>query len=355
MFDSCLWLGGFEKGLNVKNHQQPDVPLSMSAASYSRNGAAAEVLTVGTRDVPLPGAGEVLVRLHASGVNPSDWKVRKGGFGRQLAHSLVIPHSDGAGVVVQVGVGVARTRIGERVWVWNGQWNRPFGTAAQYIALPSEQVVPMSDSLTFEQAACLGIPASTAIQAVRLAMIESGMRVLVTGGAGSVGHYAIQLAKLRGASVITTVSSDEKARHALEAGADHVINYRSEDVGERIRAVTNGQGVDRVIEVDFTANAATYPACVAPHAKVVIYGMGQQQATLPTFWFMRNQVKLEFIFIYDITEADRAAGLRDLCTLLDSARLRHTVAAVLPLAEIARAHDLVEQGGVIGNVVLAIP
>jgi NADPH2:quinone reductase len=327
----------------------------MQAAFYTRQGPASEVFTVGEQPTPQPGPGEVRVRLHTSGVNPSDFKTRKGGPGRPpLAWPLVIPHSDGAGTIDAVGAGVPERRIGERVWIWNGQWNRPFGTAAQWIALPSAQAVAMPDSLGDAEGACLGIPAFTALQAVRLAQLQPGMTVLVAGGAGSVGHYAIQFARRKGATVLTTVSTDAKAEHARRAGADHVIRYRDEDVAARVKALTGGQGVDAVIEMDLTANARLYPACVRPHATIVVYGMGAMESTLPTFWLMRNQATLKFVFIYEISDGDRKAGLRELDTLLREGALLHTVGQRLPLAEIARAHDLVEQGQVLGNVVLDI-
>lgn len=327
----------------------------MQAAFYSRQGPAAEVLEVGEQPTPRPGPGEVLVRLRTSGVNPSDYKVRKGGFGRTLAYPLVIPHSDGAGVVDAVGEGVPHGRVGERVWIWNGQWLRPCGTAAQYIALPSAQAVRMPDGLGDAEAACLGIPAFTALQAVRQAGLQPGMTVLVAGGAGSVGHYAVQMARRRGATVIATVSSEAKAAHARAGGADHVLFYRAEDVGARAREITGGRGVDAVIEMDFTANFPLYPACVRPGGTVVVYGMGQTEALLPTFWFMRNRITLKFVYIYEIDAADREAGLRELDVLLQEGALRHTVALRLPLAQVARAHDLVEQGQVLGHVVLDIP
>ncbi len=327
----------------------------MQAAFYTRQGPASEVLELGEQPVPEPGPGEVRVRLRTSGVNPSDYKVRKGGFGRALAWPLVIPHSDGAGVIDAVGADVPASRIGERAWIWNGQWNRPFGTAAQFIALPAAQAVAMPEGLGDAEAACLGIPAFTALQAVRQAELQPGMTVLVAGGAGSVGHYAIQFAKRRGATVLTTVSSQAKADHARSAGADHTIRYRDEDVGARVQALTGGGGVDAVIEMDFTANAALYPACVAPGATIVVYGMGATEATLPTFWFMRQRITLKFVYIYETGQADRTAGLHELDALLRSGALRHTVALRLPLAEIARAHDLVEQGRVTGHVVLDIP
>lgn len=328
----------------------------MQAAFYTRQGPAAEVLVVGEQPTPQPGPGEVRVRLRTSGVNPSDYKTRRGGPGRPpLAWPLVIPHSDGAGVIDAVGPGVPAARVGERVWTWNAQWNRPFGTAAQYVALPSEMAVAMPDTLGDAEAACLGIPAFTALQVVRHARLAPGSTVLVAGGAGSVGHYAIQLAKRAGATVLTTVSTGAKAEHALRAGADHVLRYRDEDVGARVKALTGGRGADAVLEVDFTANAQQYPSYVRPGATIVVYGMGAMEAVLPTWWFMRNRVTLRFEFIYEISAEERAAGLRELDTLLRTGALQHTVASRLPLAGIARAHDLVEQGQVLGNVVLDIP
>jgi NADPH2:quinone reductase len=304
---------------------------------------------------PEPGPGEMRVRVALSGVNPGDTKKRGDWLGYGMPFPRIVPHSDGAGVIDAVGEGVPATRIGERVWIWNGQWERALGTAAQFIALPSAQAVRMPDGLGDAEAASLGIPAFTALQVVRQAPLQPGMCVLVSGGAGSVGHYAIQLARRKGATVLATVSSDAKADHARRAGADHVINYRSEDVGGRVKALTDGRGVDAVIEVDFTANAALYPACVRAGASIVVYGMSKTEATLPTSWFMRNRIKLSFVYIYEISAADREAGLGELDALLQAGALQHTVALRLPLAEIARAHDIVEQGQVVGNVVLDIP
>lgn len=327
----------------------------MLAAFYKRQGPAAEVLALGEQPTPQPGPGEVRVRLATSGVNPSDYKVRKGGFGRSLAYPLVIPQSDGAGVIDAVGAGVPRERIGEPVWVWNGQWNRPFGTAAQWIALPSEQAVRRGAAVGDAEGACVGIPLFTAWQAVHRARLAPGATVLVAGGAGSVANYAIQLAKRQGATVLTTVSTDAKADHALRAGADHVIRYRDEDVGARVKALTGGQGVDSVIEMDFTANVRLYPACLRPGAAAVVYGMGALEASIPASWLMRNRTRIDFIYVYEMDAEERALGLRELAALLDAGALLHSVALRLPLAEIARAHDLVEQGQVLGHVVLDIP
>src|SRR5260370_2313382 len=221
----------------------------MQAARYGRQGPAKEVFTVGEQPTPQPGPGEVRVRLRTSGVNPSDWKVRKGGFNRPLMAPLIIPHSDGAGDIDAVGDGVPSSRIGQRVWIWHGQWKRAFGTAAQYIALPSFQAVALPAHLGYPEGACLGIPALTAMHAARIAEANHGMNILVDGVAGAVAHYAIQMAKARGATVLTTVSTAAKEKHARDAGADHVINYRTEDVGSRVKALTGGARVAARVQI----------------------------------------------------------------------------------------------------------
>ena len=325
----------------------------MRAAFYTRQGPAREVLKIGEQPTPEPGLGEVRVRLETSGVNPSDWKGRRGGFGRGLASPLVIPHSDGAGEIDAAGPGL-ESRIGERVWIWNGQWKRPHGTAAEYIVLPGAQAVPLPANVGYAEGACLGIPAFTAVQAVRLAALARGTTVLVAGGAGSVAHYAIQLAKLRGATVVTTVSSDAKAAHAQRAGADHVINYKTENVSECIQAITSGRGVDAIIELDLSSNARLYPLVLRPHATVAVYGMAANEAALPSLWLMQNSVTLRLFLIYDISEHDRKAGIDELTRLLTEGRLTHSVALRLPLGQIADAHEIVERGEMMGNVVLDV-
>ena len=205
----------------------------MRAAFYMKQGPAREVLQVGEQPTPEPGPGEVRVHLRTSGANPSDWKSRSGRTATMSA-PLIIPHSDGAGDIDRVGAGVA-DRVGERVWIWNGQWRRSHGTAAEYIVLPSVQAVPLPTNIGYAEGACFGIPALTALQAVRLAGLSPVSTVMIVGGAGSVGHYTIQFAKMRGARIITTVSGPEKAAHARRAGADEVINYRTENVSRALR------------------------------------------------------------------------------------------------------------------------
>jgi NADPH:quinone reductase len=245
--------------------------------------------------------------------------------------------------------------MGERVWIWNAQWQRAFGTAAQYVALPSTQAVTLLSRIDYAAGACFGIPAFTALHAVRLAEARAGMTLLVVGGAGAVAHYAIQFAKARGARVITTTSSNAKAAHARDAGADEVINYREDNVGARVKALTDGRGVDAVIEMDLSGNAKAYPDILRPGATVVIYGMAAPEAVLPSLWLMRNSITLRFFLIYEISQADRAAELNELAQMLGDNRLIHTIGRRLPLEAVAEAHELLERGAVMGNIVLDIP
>jgi NADPH2:quinone reductase len=324
----------------------------MRAAWYERNGPAREVLTVGEMPTPAPAPGEVLVRLATSGVNPSDWKTRSGT--RPMAAPRVVPHSDGAGVVEAVGEGVDRARIGERVWIWNGQWKRAFGTAAEHIALPAAQAVRLPDGTSFEAGACLGIPALTAWRAVQTDGGVAGQAVLVAGGAGAVGHYAIQMAKLLGAAqVIATVSSAAKAAHATAAGADAVIDYRAENVADRVRDLTGGRGVDRVVEVDLAANAALLPQVVARDGFCACYGSGKADMTLAFGPMILSGAAIRFFIVYELPDRARAQGIAQVNAWLEAGRLQHAVGRVMPLSDIVAAHEAVEAGAVIGNLVLA--
>jgi NADPH:quinone reductase len=326
----------------------------MRAAYYREQGAATKVLRIGAQPTPEAGEGEVRVRLRTSGVNPSDIKSRVGFLGRPMVFPLVIPHSDGAGDIDSVGAGVSTSRVGERVWVWNGQYQRPFGTAAEYIVVPARQAVELPAGIDYAEGACLGIPALTAFQALRLAGVNPGGTLLVTGGAGAVGHYAVQLAKLRGLRVFTTISSDAKAAHAKQAGADHMINYTTEDVGAQVKELTNGRGVDAVIDLDIVANAHLIPKIMNPHGTVVVYGYGTTPASLPVQWLVQNSATLRFFLVYDLTADDRAIIINELTDLMLRGQLVHAVARRWPLDEIADAHLAIESGSCLGNVVVDI-
>ena len=320
----------------------------MRAAFYERNGTARDVMRVGDVETPHATAGEVRVKLAVSGVNPSDVKSRQG-LTRKIAWPRVIPQSDGAGTIDEVGAGVPKSRFGERVWIWNGQWKRPFGTAAEYIVLPSEQAVQLPGNMSFEAGACLGIPAMTAFHAVALVDLEPQSSVLISGGGGAVSQYAIQFAKKRGAAVITTISSPEKASAAREAGADHCIDYKREDVGARMREVTRGALADCVIELDLSANAKLLPAVLRPKGRVVIYGTGPE-ATLPSAFCLTNTIGLQFFLVYELDAAERAAALAGIAEA--SSWLKHRIAQpTYTLDNIAAAHEAVERGA-LGNVIV---
>ncbi len=324
----------------------------MRAAFYERNGTARDVLRVGDLETPRAGPGEVRVKLAASGVNPSDVKSRLGST-RKIAFPRVIPHSDGAGVIDEVGDGVPTSRIGQRVWVWNGQWKRPFGTAAESIVLPAAQAVPLPDNVSFEAGACLGIPAMTAVHAVALARAQRGMCLLVSGGAGAVSQYLIQFAKAKGASVITTISSPQKAKAAQEAGADHTIDYKRENVGERVMEITSKCGVDAVIEMDLTANAKLIPNVLRPKGTVIVYGTGPE-AALPAAFCLVNSVRLQFFLVYELDTAEREHAIAGISSALNQEKLLNRVAQpIFPLADAASAHEAVEQG-TLGNVIITI-
>ena len=324
----------------------------MRAAYYESNGSARDVLRVGEVATPQAGPGEVRVKLAASGVNPSDVKARQGAT-RKIAWPRVIPHSDGAGVIDQVGDGVPKSRIGERVWVWNGQWKRAFGTAAEYIALPAAQAANLPDNVTFEAGACLGIPAMTAYHAIALSHADKGATLLVAGGAGAVSQYAIQFAKAAGATVIATVSSDDKAKAARAAGADHTIDYKRENVGERVMAITAKRGVDAVIEMDLAANAKLLPSVLRPKGSVIVYGT-TPEAMLPAAFCLTNTIRLQFFLVYELDSAERDLTVAAINRALAAGTLSHRVAQpTFALADCVAAHEAVEKGG-IGNVIVSL-
>jgi NADPH:quinone reductase len=321
----------------------------MRAAYYEKNGPAKEVLHVGEVETPQPAPGEVRIKLKTSGVNPSDVKSRMG-TARKIAFPRVIPQSDGAGEIDAVGQGVAASRLGERVWTWNGQWKRPFGTAAEYITLPENQAVKLPAAISFEAGACLGIPALTAWHAIDIAGTTKGSTLLIAGGAGAVAHYAIQFAKARGARVITTISSPEKAAVARAAGADETIDYKRENVGERVMALTK-TGVDAVIELDLTANAPLIPVTLRPHGTLVVYGTGPQ-VQFPGSFCLVNNITVKFMIVYELLPDARARAIADIQRMLEANTLIHNVAARFALDDMVAAHETVEQGRATGNVVV---
>ena len=327
----------------------------MRAAVYERTGPAGEVLTIEELPTPTPGPHEVRVKVSWSGVNPSDVKSRAGVRTKTLPFPRIVPHSDGAGVIDQVGDGVDPGRIGEHVWVWNAAWARAYGTAAEYVVLPAPQAVPLPGGVDLAAGACLGIPALTAYHAVTVDGGVAGKSVLVAGGAGAVGHYAIQFAKLTGAKqVIATVSNEKKAALARAAGADVVVSYKTEDLVKSCLESTGGFGLDRIVEVDFAANVRADLAALRPEGDIIVYGSGASEVSVPFMPAIVKHARVRFFIVYNLSHEDRMRAITDLTQLLGTNSLVHNIAVRLPLARIAEAHDLVEHGRVIGNVILEV-
>lgn len=333
----------------------------MRAIVYSRKEAGFELVE---RAVPEPGAGEVRVRIVVSGVNPTDWKARQatGEPDREI-----VPNQDGAGVIDAVGPEVSSRQVGQRVWVYEAAWQRTDGTAQEYIVLPATQTVPLPDHASFELGASIPIPAITAHRALtvhdggpdRIAPgTLTGRTVLVAGGAGAVGNAAIQLARWAGATVVTTVSSPEKAELATNAGAHHVVNYRTENAAERIQNLAP-QGVDIVVEVSPAVNANLDAAVVAPDATVAVYATdGGDRAELPVRPLMYSNIRYQFVLLYTLNRTAKDNAIADVSAAVEAGALRVGPEAGLPLhhyplERTADAHDAVRNGAV-GKVLIDI-
>jgi NADPH:quinone reductase len=325
----------------------------MKAVWYERTGPAPEVLTYGDMPTPVAGPGEVRIRLEASGVNPADAGRRAGSY-RPMEFPRVIPNSDGAGIVDQVGDDVTQLQVGRRVWLFNGQRNgRAFGTAAEYIALAEHLVTPLPDNVSFAAGAALGIPCMTAWCCLFRDGPIAGQTVLVTGGAGAVGHYAVQLAKWGGARVIATVSSAAKAEQARLAGADLVINYKTEDVVARTMAFTGQRGVDRVVDVDFGGNIATTLKLMAMNSTIAVYATnGNRNPVIAMRELMEKCIALRPLVLFAMPQPLLAAGQADITKWLAAGVRVHNIAAQFALSETAEAHLAVEKGDKLGTVIV---
>lgn len=325
----------------------------MRAAFFEQFGPARAVLQVGEIDTPVAGPGQVLIRLHASGINPSDVKKRAGSFPDLLDKGFVVPNSDGAGVIETVGEGVDAGRIGERVWVYQAQFARRFGTAAEWLAIDSKRAVPLGADSSFEVGACLGIPAMTAHRCVFADGDVAGQTLLVTGGAGRVGHYAVQWASHAGARVVATASNDADAATCREAGAAHVVNHRDDDWATALLDFTDGQRVDRIVEVEFGANLPTSLQLLRVGGTIATYSSTiDAEPRLPFYQMMYQDVTLRFVIVYAMPEEAKAQAVADIQSALCDDRLIHRVAHTLPLADIALGNEMIEQGNIRGSVIL---
>jgi NADPH2:quinone reductase len=320
------------------------------AASYDRYGPAAEVLTVREVDRPAPAAGEVLVKVALSGVNPTDWKSRSGATPRPI-DGFQIPHHDGAGVIEAVGDGVDRARVGQRVWLWLAAAGRRWGTAAEWTVVPQDQAVPLPDGASLELGASLGVPAMTAHWCLFADGPVSGKTVLVAGGAGAVGHYAIELAVRAGAHVVATASGPEKAELARKAGAAHVVNYRDADAADQIRAAM-GQ-VDRIIELALGANLALDLAVLKPGSMIVTYAAEPADPVLPVRAFMTANVTMRFVLLYGVPRTALRRAAEDITAALADGALTELPVHRFGLADIVAAQEAAEAGP-LGKVLVTV-
>ncbi len=306
-----------------------------------------------TSILPSPGPGEVLVRLHTSGVNPSDVKKRMGSFPDLLDGGFVIPNSDGAGIVEAVGDGVAKGRIGQRVWVYQAQFARRFGTAAGFVAIDSERAPELHDAAGFDVGACLGIPVMTAHRCVFADGDVAGQSILITGGAGRVGHYAVQWASRAGANVIATASNGQDKDACQSAGAAHVVNHRDSDFADAVIDANHGNRVDRIIDVEFGANLPTSLAVLRTGGTVATYSSTQiAEPKLPFYQMMYQDITVHFIIVYAMPEPAKRQAIADIDAALRAGSLQHRIGRVMPLDDIAAANEVIEQGTIRGAVIL---
>jgi NADPH2:quinone reductase len=329
----------------------------LRAAYYERKGPAPKVIVLGELPDPQPGPGEVRVKLRFSGINPTDTKLRGGWDGNmEMPFPRVIPHQDGAGVVDAVGPGVPQSRLRERVWVYEAQRGRAFGTAAEYVVVPSENAVTLPESASFETGACLGIAGMTAHRCLFQDGGIQGQTVLVAGGAGAVGHAAIQLAKWGGARVASTVSRPEQEKLAREAGADLVVDRKTEDAAARIKAFTRGAGLDRVVEVAFEANLELNRAVLKANGVISTYSSGPPDSAprIPFTAMMRQGISVHFILVYVMPREAHWAAARDLNAAIEMGCYRPHVAGLFKLDETAKAHEAQESGGTVGKLLIGV-
>jgi NADPH:quinone reductase-like Zn-dependent oxidoreductase len=327
----------------------------MKAAWFEKFGTPKESIIIGTQPTPVPGDGEVLVRLKTTGVNPSDVKKRAGAFPNLLDTGHVIPHSDGAGIIEAVGKGVCESRLNERVWVYQAQYARMLGTAAEYVTIDASRAAKLPNNTSFEVGACLGIPAMTAHRVVMSDGDLTGKTVLITGGAGRVGYYAIQWAKIAGAKVIATASNPADKAACLEVGADFVVNHREANWGDKVQETNNGEKIDRVIDVEFGFNLPEVLKCIRTSGVIATYGNTQvKEPKLPFFQMMFMDLTIKMTIVYAMPEEAKQHAISDIYHALSNQQLKHRVTHVLPFNDMAKSHELIEQDGLRGAVVVNI-
>ncbi len=327
---------------------------TMQIACYSNKGSAQDVLKITAHDIPTCGDNDVLVRLHYSGINPSDVKMRAGLSigGMEMPFPMVVPHSDGAGIITAVGANVTGLNKGGRVYVFNGGFRRAFGTAAEYICLDQNQVALLPDSVSLSHGACLGIPAMTAVHAITRAPKLDGKTVLISSGGGVVGRYCIEIAKAKGArKIIATARTPLSQQTAMAAGADAVIDYNAPDMAEQIMDLSGG--IDHAVEAEFGQNAAVLGQVINVNGSIAAYGSALNKTPQIAFYdFMFKNITIHALLIYLLDSATRKANIAVIHDLLERHAISENIATIMPLKDITAAHELVEAGGKSGSVLL---
>ncbi len=314
----------------------------MRAYWYDKAGSAPDVLQFSELDEPLPGSGEVRVKLAVSAVNPTDGKRRE--LGRELGKfNRIIPNNDGAGTIDAIGDGVASTRIDQRVWLFGAQANRPFGTAAEYCVVPDNYALELPDMTSFAEGACLGIPAVTAHRALFSDCSIEGLTILISGGAGRVGRYAVQMAKYAGATVISTAGSADKCMHIKKLGADYVFNYHTDNIESEVLKITGGQGVDRMVEVAFGTNVGTAPKLIKANGNLTAYSSDAfPMPSLPFLEFMYKNIAIKPFSIFGMPEMAKKKAFEDIGKMLNEGALEHLIDIQYSFNEMITAHQAIE-------------
>ena len=327
----------------------------MKAAWYERTGPARDVLRVGEIDEPRPGSGEVLVRVRAHGVNPTDCKRRAGRRG-PLPYPRIIPGYDAAGEIVAVGEGVRERQVGERVWLFECAHRKWDGAAAEFVRVPESRALPLPDHVSFGEGACLGVPAITACHALRLAAPRPGEWVLITGAAGAVGNYAVQLARFMGARVIGVVrGSKEREEDALRAGAEAVINTDRENLATRVLEIAGRAGVRGMVDVDLGAHLEIAWRLVALNGTIAYYGTASDpRAAADWYKYMYRNIRIWGVAIFEVPEEAKLRARNTVQQALEAGALRHRIDSRFPLEEIAAAHERQESGHPRGKIILEI-
>lgn len=327
----------------------------MKAAWFEQFGSPTESIILGEMKKPTPAVGEVLVKMMTTGVNPSDTKKRAGAFPNLLDNGLIVPHSDGAGIIEAVGEGVSPERVGERVWVYQAQYGRRFGTAADYITIEASRAPTLPNQASFEVGAVLGIPVMTAHRCVFADGDIAGQTILITGGAGRVGYYAIQWAKRAGARVVATASNQHDKTLCESIGADHVVNHRKDNWSQLVLEATGGQKVDRVVDVEFGQNLPQVLECIKIGGTIATYSsVVVPEPKLPFKQMMFMDLTLRMVIVYAMPEEAKLQAIKDIEEVLSDSSFSHRITYSLGFSEMAKSHELIEQGGFGGCVVVKV-